>query len=49
MNEVKEVYYDDGWNAFLDGKPFNYEATLDWKDGWLDCSFASRTEKQEKI
>lgn len=33
-------FYDQGWNAFIDGEAFDVNATRDWKDGWRDCESA---------
>ena len=30
-------FYDQGWNAYMRGEPYNPNATLDWRDGWRDC------------
>lgn len=37
-------YYDHGWNACVRGEPFHQNATVDWKDGWLDCAEAAMNE-----
>jgi hypothetical protein len=33
-------YYDQGWNAYIDGTQYTYNATRDWRDGWKDCKMA---------
>lgn len=30
-------YYDEGWNAYVMGVPFNATATVSWRDGWKDA------------
>lgn len=30
--------YDFGWNARIKNKPFNFDKSEDWKDGWNDCN-----------
>lgn len=30
-------FYDEGWAARCQDKPYNQKATIDWKDGWKDC------------
>lgn len=37
MANDKREFYDHGWNARVDGKPFDAKSTRDWKDGWKDC------------
>jgi hypothetical protein len=34
-----QVFYDQGWNDFLDGKewPGSDHATIDYRDGWHDA------------
>lgn len=29
--------YNEGWNACLAGDPLDYQSSVDWRDGWLDC------------
>lgn len=41
-----KTYYDEGWNAFINGEPFDVKATLDWKDGWRDCQEASPEQRK---
>lgn len=37
-------YYDEGWNAFVDGKPYVI-GTQSWRDGWLDAKGAKATQR----
>lgn len=37
---VPRKFYDDGWNDYLLGVPFDIHENDDWKDGWLDCKEA---------
>lgn len=36
------TYYDEGWNAFLNGDPFDAAAAFDWRVGWKDCEVATK-------
>ena len=36
-------YYDQGWNAFIDGKSYVI-GTDSWRKGWLDASEAKATK-----
>lgn len=47
MDEYK--FYDFGWNAFVNGKPFVSHATLDWRDGWKDAEEIGATEEFPNI
>ncbi|MBU9539385.1 hypothetical protein KTE58_23655 [Burkholderia multivorans] len=38
-------YYDQGWNAFIKGEPFNPRASSDWRDGWTDCMEAPEKDR----
>lgn len=38
-------FYDEGWNAAVDGQPFDKNAKGDWKDGWLDCQTAAPSQR----
>ena len=38
-------FYDYGWNAFINGEPFEMNSTIDWKDGWTDCSEADPIDR----
>lgn len=38
-------YYDIGWNARIDNKPFNPKAYQDWKDGWKDYNELSEVDR----
>ena len=31
------LFYDHGWNARVDGRPFVADAAQSWRDGWKDC------------
>jgi hypothetical protein len=31
--------YEAGWQARLEGKPFNKIASQDWQVGWKDCNW----------
>lgn len=42
MNLTKR-YYDQGWNAYLRGEPYDETAYLDWRDGWKDCAEATQS------
>lgn len=33
----KFKFYDYGWNAFVNGEPFNLLASRAWRDGWKDA------------
>lgn len=46
-NTPQNVHYDQGWNARVENEPFNPYATVDWKDGWLDCDGAPEEERKE--
>jgi|HubBroStandDraft_4_1064222.scaffolds.fasta_scaffold00019_34 hypothetical protein len=37
-------HYDDGWNAFVDGKPF-VAVGVSWRDGWKDACEAKAVDK----
>lgn len=39
-------YYDQGWNAFIDGNPFDASAAKDWRDGWKDCESATPEDRK---
>lgn len=39
-------HYDEGWNAFVDGKPM-VGASKSWKDGWWDARGSNATEKMK--
>lgn len=35
-------FYDQGWNAYVNGEPFPLlprSATIDWIDGWRDAAY----------
>lgn len=42
---AKFQFYDEGWNARVDGEEFEPMATRDWKDGWMDCNGASENDR----
>ena len=46
--ETEKKYYDQGWNDFIDGVPYDPKATEDWKDGWFDCNCTS-PERRVKV
>ena len=37
-------FYDQGWNAFVDGKPYA-SGTRSWRAGWLDAQEAKATQR----
>ncbi len=40
-------YYDHGWNAYVDGEPFDSTASRDWRDGWKDAQEAQATDHMD--
>ena len=36
------IYYDEGWNAFINGDAFNATAAFDWRSGWKDAELATK-------
>lgn len=34
------AFYDYGWNARMEGKPYIPHNSRDWRDGWKDCDEA---------
>jgi len=40
-------FYDQGWNAFVRGEPYDPSATRDWRDGWKDCHDADAAHRVE--
>lgn len=44
------MFYDEGWNAYINGEKFNGGNSADWRDGWRDCELAtSKYGQQEYI
>jgi len=44
------MYYDQGWNDYINGIAYDISKSLDWKDGWKDCQEATAAYgKQKKI
>lgn len=39
------MFYDEGWIARCDNKPFNHKASIHWKDGWKDCDEVNPEER----
>lgn len=39
-------FYDQGWNDYLKGVPFDHNAFRDWRDGWQDCEQAEPKDQQ---
>lgn len=39
-------FYDQGWNAFIDGELFDPKANYDWRDGYTDCAEAKPEQRQ---
>lgn len=45
MSKDEFKFYDHGWNAFVNGEPFNVLASRDWHDGWDDAADAGATDE----
>lgn len=45
MEATEKKFYDQGWNACIDGEPYDPKATLDWRDGWKDCFGAGSADR----
>jgi hypothetical protein len=43
------TYYDEGWNAFINGDPFNATAAFDWRSGWKDAELATKKYGKQPI
>lgn len=42
-------FYDEGWNAYIDGVPYDRSATLDWRDGWKDAQYCETLEGNKPV
>jgi hypothetical protein len=40
-------FYDEGWNAYIRGHPFDLDASKTWQDGWIDAE--EEFEKKEEV
>ena len=51
MDYMGQQYYDEGWNAFINGQGFRaINSTRDWQTGWLDCKEATeKYGRQQRI
>jgi hypothetical protein len=36
------TYYDEGWNAFINGGAFDATGAFDWRSGWKDAELATK-------
>lgn len=34
---MRNLYYEDGWNARVLGEPFNAHKSKSWCNGWRTC------------
>jgi hypothetical protein len=39
-------HYDEGWNAYVDGKPF-VGVGRSWQDGWKDACESKAVDRME--
>ena len=38
-------FYDEGWNARVEGAPYDPTKSRAWRDGWKDCEDAGEPER----
>lgn len=38
-------YYDEGWNARVQGEAYDFTKSQDWRDGWGDCEEAPEKDR----
>jgi hypothetical protein len=43
------TYYDEGWNAFINGDAFDATAAFDWRSGWKDAELATKKYGKQPI
>lgn len=41
---IQETYYDQGWNAYVRGEPYDTNKSLNWRDGWKDAQESVATK-----
>ena len=44
MNEKR--FYDQGWDARVQGEEFDFTAHREWRDGWSDCEETPEVGRQ---
>lgn len=38
VHSHNRLFYDQGWNDCVDGKPLIKPCSIHYRDGWLDCA-----------